>query len=403
MYSVTGSLNYAAESVIIDAENVVEFPTLQNLVGFMWRGYTALVGRNMVGKHVVIFPAEAQLSETVARDNNLYAHKELNADPTVSGYLGNNRRVKAIRLRQAPSNALALPAEYFGNPPVGTVFDTVDGVPVSNKYVVPVKAHTPQSNTNSKLWRRVEDKFLPEHYDTGQWWREQERKFRPYDHVYVTQKLHGTSVRIGNVPVKRKLNWFERLLSKLGVPVEKYYYDYIGGSRKVIKDPQNVSQDHYYDTDIWTYAAKKYGSLLPKGVVVYGELIGYVTGTDTPIQKGYTYNVIPGGTELYVYRVAVVQEDGGLYDLSWTGVEQFCEARGLKTVPLLWEGKHEDFDPDEWVDKRYHNKFANAVPLCADSPVDEGVVIRKDGIIPTALKAKGKEFYEFETEVLNEQ
>lgn len=401
-YTVTDSLNYAAESVVID--KVVEFPELQNLVGFVWNGYTALVNRDAVGKNVVIFPAESQLSETVAQENNLFARAELNANPEVKGYLGKNRRVKAIRLRGVPSNALTLPADYFGNPPLGTVFDTVDGVQVSNKYVTPVKKTSTTANRQAKLWKRVDDKFLPEHYETGQWWREQERKFRPYDHVYVTQKLHGTSVRIGNVPVKRKLNWFERLLSKLGVPVEKYYYDYIGGSRKVIKDPQNVLQDHYYNTDIWTEAALKYGSLLPKGVILYGELVGYVSGTSQPIQKGYTYNVSPGNTELYVYRVAVVQGDGGLYDLSWPGVEQFCKERGLKTVPLLWEGEHREFNPAEWTDKRFFEcGYPQAIPLCADSPVDEGVVVRKDGIISTALKVKGPVFYEHETKVLDEE
>lgn len=400
-YEVTGNRNYAAESIIID--KVVEFPELQNLVGFVWNGYTALVPRSWVGKNVVMFPAESQLSEEVARANNLYAKSELNQSPEVKGYLGKNRRVKAIRLRGVPSNALALESWYFNYPEPGTVFDTVDGVVVSQKYEVPVKESTPAQDKTKKLWRRVEDKFLPEHYETGQWWREHEQKFRDWDHVYVTQKLHGTSVRIANTLVKRKLNWFERFVQKLGVPVKEFEYDYIGGSRKVIKDPNNSKQEHYYGTDVWTAAALKYGPLLPKGVIIYGELIGWVEGTQTPIMKNYTYNVPLTETHLYVYRVSVVQEDGGLYDLSWSGVEEFCKARGLNTVPLLWQGRHEYFNPDNWTDRKFHEEgYAAAVPLCTDSPVDEGVVVRKDGIIPTALKVKGPIFYEHETQLLTE-
>lgn len=401
-YEVTGNRNYAAESVIID--KVVEFPELQNLVGFVWNGYTALVPRSWVGKNVVMFPAESQLSEEVARANNLYAKSELNQSPEVKGYLGKNRRVKAIRLRGVPSNALALEPWYFEYPEPGTVFDTVDGVVVSQKYEIPVKESTQPQDRAKKLWRRVEGKFLPEHYETGQWWREHEQKFMDGDYVYVTQKLHGTSVRIANTLVKRKLNWFERFVQKLGVTVKEFEYDYVGGSRKVIKDPSNALQSDYYGTDIWTAAALKYGSLLPKGVIIYGELIGWVEGTQTPIQTGYTYNVPVGETHLYVYRVSVIQEDGGLYDLSWPGVEEFCKSRGLNTVPLLWQGEHRVFNPDNWTDRKFHEEgYVDAVPLCTDSPVDEGVVVRRDSVIPTALKVKGPIFYEHETALLTQE
>ena len=758
-YTLVGERNYAAESVFIDENKITYFDKLDNLVVYEWAGYTFLIPHSMIGRYAVMFPAECQLSEFVAQDNNLYAKQEMNSDPTIKGYLGKNRRVKAIKLRGVNSNALALPAAFFGYPPVGTVFDTQNGHEICRKYVIPHKEQTNAGNKYKKLWRRVDDKFLPEHYDTGQFWRESD-KFNANDHVVITQKLHGcfrsstlvrmwdgankkiteikagdvvvgyrdgvavpstvtcdafttgktdvwqklkfsrhgkgdkpttfstpdhrfltpkgyvradelqegdtvffvrteplinknklsvltglmlgdgsrgprkksvewshkvdhlkylelvrdqlgniagtgnfqhrtsgygthmvgartqeldvvgdflegwkdgvpqnlrfdpltlaiwymddgslghhpsqqdranfatcsftdsdvgvvtralneygfdnftfyqsrnkddgpaywrlrlnykdaeklfediaiyipecmqyklpayfrgrfnpppvidetqvkvrevsvihssqvsakklkyatkwdietetgnfvaqgivvhnSSVRLSNTYVKRKLRWRDKIARWFGVETKEFDFDYIGGSRKVIKDPNNplLQQDHYYSSDIWSEAATKYGPLLPKGVVVYGELIGYVTGTSTPIQTGYTYNVPVGETELYVYRVAVVQEDGGLYDLSWPGVKEFCKERGLKWVPELWSGEARYVVPDRWTNRNFNENpepgFPDTpVPLCNESPCDEGVVVRRDGVIPFALKIKSPNFLIHETKQLD--
>ena len=409
-FEVTDSVNYAAECIEAPAwEDMIQFPTLQNLRGIPWAGYTILVPRDYAGARLVVFPAESQLSETVAHDLNLHAKAELNADTTLSGYLACNRRIKAIRLRGVPSNALALPAEYFGSPAVGEVFDTVDGVPVSRKYVVPQKASNGTSGKRvERLWRRVEDKMLPMHYDTGQYWRESD-KFADDDILVVTQKLHGSSCRLSHTYVKRKLRWRDKVARWFGVETKEFDFDYVGGSRKVIKDPNNpaLQQKHYYSSDIWSEATTKYGPMLPKGVILYGELIGYVTGTSTPIQTGYTYNVPVGETELYVYRVAVVQEDGGLYDLSWPGVKEFCKERGLKWVPELWSGEARYVVPDRWTNRNFNENpepgFPDTpVPLCNESPCDEGVVVRRDGVIPFALKIKSPNFLIHETKQLDQ-
>ena len=406
-YTLVGERNYAAESVFIDESQITYFDELDNLVGYPWAGYTVLIPHSMISSYAVVFPAECQLSEFVAQDNNLYAKQEMNSDPTIKGYLGKNRRVKAIKLRGVNSNALALPAAFFGYPPVGTVFDTQNGHEICRKYVIPHKEQTNAGNKYKKLWRRVDDKFLPEHYDTGQFWRESD-KFNANDHVVITQKLHGSSCRLSHTYVKRKLRWRDKVARWFGIESKEFDFDYIGGSRKVIKDPNNpaLQQEHYYSSDIWSEAALKYGPLLPKGVVVYGELIGYVTGTSTPIQAGYTYNVPVGETELYVYRVAVVQEDGGLYDLSWPGVKEFCKERGLKWVPELWSGEARYVVPDRWTNRNFNENpepgFSDTpVPLCNESPCDEGVVVRRDGVIPFALKIKSPNFLIHETKQLD--
>ena len=411
-YEIKGSANYCAECIEAPAwEDMIQFPTLQNLRGIPWAGYTILVPRDYAGARLVVFPAESQLSETVAHDLNLHAKAELNADTTLSGYLACNRRIKAIRLRGVPSNALALPAEYFGSPAVGEVFDTVDGVPVSRKYVVPQKASNGTSGKRvERLWRRVEDKMLPMHYDTGQYWRESD-KFADDDMLVVTQKLHGTAFAAGRTLVKRKLSWFERLLQRFGVAVKEFDYDVVARSRRVIKDPNNpeLQQRHFYDLDIWTHAAQRFGSVIPKNVILYGELVGWLPDTSTPIQSGYTYRIPVGVYEFFVYRVAVVTEDGGLYDLSWDGVREFCAARGLNHVPELWRGRKSEFDPTHWTDQRFAEAASAArltgvelfrdipLPLADESPVDEGIIALREGVVPFALKVKSPVFLEAES------
>ena len=55
------------------------------------------------------------------------------------------------------------------------------------------------------------------------------------------------------------------------------------------------------------------------------------------------------------------------------------------------------------MDARYHDDgFSNAVQLSRVNTVDEGVCVRAEGVIPTILKAKSPQFFEFETKLLDE-
>ena len=403
IFEVRGEPNYAAE--VRQIGRLESREGLDNLMAVPWAGLQALVGKDHAPEDIMVFfPAEAQLSDKFLRENNLYRDTTLNEDPTQKGYLEKNGRVRAIRLRGVTSSALALPLSSLLRytdtpPPVGTRFDTINGEEICRKYEKPVKAPTGAAATLPK-WRRVDDTMLPRHFDTLNYWRERDR-IGPYEHVVVTQKLHGTSVRIGRVPVRIKHSWKHRLARWFGIPVREYDVDVVGGSRKVIKDPNDPDQNHFYDHDIWSAAALKYGEAVPENVILYGELVGYVD--NKPIQTGYTYNLPPGKYDLYVYRVSVVTPNGGLYDLSWAGVKEFCQERGLKHVPELWTGEHRNFDADKWVDARYHDDgFSNAVQLSRVNTVDEGVCVRAEGVIPTILKAKSPQFFEFETKLLDE-
>lgn len=109
--AVTGNENYAA--TVVRVRNWVSLPGLDNLVGVPFFGFQALTTRaDLVGDGLyLLFTAETQLSEEYARYNNLHRHGNRNADQSKVGYLDDNRRVKALKLRGHRSSALLMPLE----------------------------------------------------------------------------------------------------------------------------------------------------------------------------------------------------------------------------------------------------------------------------------------------------
>ncbi|QIS05891.1 hypothetical protein F5X71_29490 [Nocardia brasiliensis] len=399
--------NYAA--VITSVKTVVPLPGRDRIVGLPMFGHQAIAQKGWApGDLGVFIPAEAALSHEYATANNLYRNADLNEDPTQTGYLEDNRRVKAIKFAGHRSNALFMPLKSLAFTGIdtsqlreGDTFDHLNTIEICSKYEIrPPRTTSTQGNAAPKP-RRVTERHFPKHIDTANYWRHN-HLIAEDAYVWCTQKLHGTSIRVGNTLVARKLSWRERLAGRLGIQVQQTQYDNVYGSRRVIKDANDPDQNHFYDTDIWTVEGARLDGLIPAGYVVYGELVGW-TPTGQPIQQGYTYQVPPGTAQLYIYRVTTVNPDGVTVDLSWPQVEEFCAGLGLNTVPLLWAGFAEDLDIDWWMNRRLHDEgHRRAVPLDPGTTVDEGVVVRVDGLRPTLLKAKASEFFEYESRMLDE-
>ena len=382
-----GNPNYAA--FIVEVKETRTLEGLDNLVAVNVGGYQSLVPKTtQVGDRFIAFVAGTQIAEDYAERNLLTREK--------GGYLEKNRRVKAIRLRGHASNLLLVGADGFEKVPVGTQFDHVDGQEICRKFVVPVKSANNGSAAARKTHKSgVTDEQFPEHYDTPQWFRVSD-EFNGRD-VTVTQKLHGTSIRAGWVEVDKPRKWYKRLFR---LPAQKEW-KFVVGSRRVIKTESDGA--HWYSTDIWSDYAQKHNlaDALPKGVIVYGELIGW-TPDGAPIQPNYTYDLPVGQAALYIYRVVV---NG--YDLSDAAMREFAAQRGLKVVPLLASFSHAEVAEGVlkgYLDLHEDVKFADyprafreaPVPLSEGSPCDEGVVIRAEGIVPKAAKFKFPRFYEYE-------
>lgn len=409
------NVNYAA--TIVRVPEPLAVLGLDKLVAVPMFGYQVLTQKEGIkaGDLRVLFVAETQLSEEYARLNNLHREATLNDDAGETGYLEANRRVRAIRLRKINSSALLMPLEslaYTGidvsQLDVGDTFDTLNGHEVCRKYEVPGK-RVQSAPGQPKIRLRVDQKLFPMHLDTEHLFRNW-HVFREPKRVVVTQKLHGTSIRVGRVPAVRDKGWLERIVVNkwLRIATPDTAFEDVAGSRRVIKG--RSENNNYYDSDIWADYAKQLEGLIPENFVVYGELIGWES-EEKPIQKGYTYNLQAGTRELYVYRVATVNGQGVIADLSWEGVKQFCAAIGVKTVPVIHmfdEFASAEDEPnitraytDAYLDRNLAEKYRDAIPLSNPLSVDEGICVRVEGQVPRIFKAKSPIFFEHETKMLD--
>ncbi len=189
--------NYAATIVRIDSLHPLE--NSDNLLGAPLLGMQAIVSKDTeVGAIGVLFVAETQLSEEYAARNNLFRHHEFNEDKEKTGFIEDNRRVKAIKLRGNRSDALFMPLSSLAytkvdlaDLEVGDVFEELNGFEICKKYEVRRKSYPTHEKKKNKVFTRVDEKMFPRHYETDQYYRVLET-FKPYTEVIVTQKLHGT-------------------------------------------------------------------------------------------------------------------------------------------------------------------------------------------------------------------
>jgi len=404
--------NYAA--VVVRLTNIIKLDNCDNVVSTTIFGFQAIIDKeHKEGDIGIVFPAETRLSEEYLYENNLNRHGDRNRDEAQKGYIEDNRRVKAVKFRGNRSDCLFMPLEslrYTGADVrdfnEGDTFDTLGKHLICEKYERPILVSKAQAQME-KVFRRVEAKFLPEHYDNEHYLRNVDR-IPDNTKLIVTQKLHGTSIRVGHTICLRHHNLLEKILIKLGVKIQESEFDYVYGSRRVIKDINNPNQNHFYGEDVWTKAGKALQGLIPQNYLIYGELVGY-TNEGSPIQKDYTYGCLPGANKLFVYRVAIVNAEGVITDLSWDQVKEFCAQRGLTTVKELWRGEKAGFKVEDFLDHRFADRKGSytdePVEIVHDDPliVDEGVCVRVEGMVPMIYKAKSPIFLQHETKMLDQE
>lgn len=378
-----------------------------NLVGVTINGFTAIVGNDTKpGDRGLLFTTETQLSDLFCSTNNLYRKSELNLNKEKTGYMEANGRIRAQKFRGHVSNALFMPLSslsYYGvevdKLNDGDEFDTINGFDVCCKYVVPTNTPSTYTRTQPKK-TRVDLKHMPEHFTTPNFFKVGEYIGND-ENVIVTQKIHGTSVRIAHTYVERKLSFIDKVAKFFGAEVEHYEMDYVFGSRKVIKDANNPDQKHYYEHDVWTQEGKQYVGVIPQNFVIYAEIAGKLSN-GAEIQKDYSYGL--NNAKVYVYRVVTINKQGLTVDLAWDQVKEFCDTYGMLAVPELWRGTMKEFKKKstmkKFIDKALYKKFPQALPV-GDGLVDEGVCVRVDRMTPVIMKAKSPIFYEHESKMLD--
>ena len=323
-------------------------------------------------------------------------------------------------------------------------FDTVNDVLFVKAYVPAVKE--PRNAKKGRYEKRVKkfNRMIPGqfafHYDTQQLNRCMNR-IKPSDSVSITVKEHGTSAIFGNVKVKMP-RWgglYTRIFNYLPdfLRFTKNQYDTVYSSRSVIKNATlNPSvTDGFYGTDVWNEYYQILKKYIPEGVTIYGEIVGYVTGTTKGIQsmggKVYDYGCKSGENRLMIYRVKKTNEDGSVIEANVGAVSRFTDhlinmiaaddkinmtnnADRIKPIVILHNGPLTELYPDVPQDEHWHENVLELMkqehrfgmeenePLCKNKLPREGIVLRINGDpVAEAFKLKCLKFLGKEAEEMD--
>ena len=422
----------AYKAIVTRLRNVRPHPNADRVQLATCHGNQVVIGLDSLEDHLgVYFPSDGQLSDEFCKTNNLYRDANLNARPKESGGMFDaNRRVRAQRFRGEVSDGFWVPLHYFGFIQVtgldveGFEFDEWKGVPICNKYVNPNTIKIARENQGKKTRKAKTSIMFKEHFDTAHFGRNI-HEFDYGQHIIITEKLHGTSGRIGNVQVEREHSWLERIATRIGIPVQTLEWKYLNGTRRVVIEESKGSQFH--DPTIRDKAFKLFNGNLRKGETVFFEIVGYESTGATIMPsvdtKGlgdkaftkmygdkmtYSYGCESTQSEVYVYRMTLTTEDGQSIDYAWEDVVKRCNEIGVKTVPhirtlTLNELEYECMktnltdDVDDRDIKEHFvqlvEKYGSGTSLLDSRHIKEGVCVRiEGGINNRTFKFKSFEF-----------
>lgn len=386
-----------------------------------------------VGDIGVYFPCGLQLSLEFCIANHLC--RKLPDGTADTGYMEvDKRNITAIRLRGERSDGLYLPISCFNYCydddasaylKVGDIISEVNGHPICNKYIPRTRKQNNTNSSNVSKTRKHKDPIAPlfkEHIDTAQL-AYNLNAFKPGDLIEITRKLHGTSARIGYLPILKgyKRTLWDRITRKDGKPI--YQYDYIDGTRRTLL----VSYDggFYGSNEFRKHFHEAIKGKLHEGETCYAEIVGF-TDDGTPImgsvsnkktndkafikQYGdmttFSYGCDPTGVtapknDFYVYRMTLTTHDGYTVEYSPEYTRYRCEQMSVKFVPVEWRGyipEHPASENDdtitagEWIMNKAEQYYDGPEPI-DPRHVREGVVVRLvDKPSFTAYKIKNFSF-----------
>ena len=361
------------------------------------------------------------------------------------GFFNKYGRVRCLTLKGCPSfGVLFAPADlqkfdesvtveeieaYEGNE-----FDTVNGELFVKVFVPPMPVvQGRKGNRNAKAQKRLEqfDRMIPGefsfHYSCSQF-QKTLQFYRPEDIVDISKKIHGTSTIAAKIHVKNKrspfwlLHGWNKVVKALHLPKKLSVIDYdvefgpVYASRTVIKNQYINSEvgSGYYKQDVWSEYGELIYPYLAEGMTIYGEIYGFLTGTESPIQKTYDYGCEIGENKLMIYRISTAELDEVGNEihrewelpevLEWTKnlIQRMQDAndenwKRIHPIDLLYHGTLEDLYPDLDTENHWHENLLERMknderfdmeknePLCKNQVPCEGIVIRKYG--DTVLRA----------------
>ena len=451
--------NYAA--TIRKVDSITPIQGFDNLVYARIGVENVLVSKDVhMGDIVVFVPQESVLADKYLSLNNLYIDYPLNANAAdvvkvmertdlsdedkknqvkrMRGYFGSNGRVTLLKIRgmYSPGYIATIASMEKAYPELegfdwekndGFTFDTINGELFCWKYLVKPKNefHNKHRRSSGK-YQNKKKKFdylipqnFPAHYNTSQL-RDTIQYLEPKDVVDITVKIHGTSVIVGYVKCNKYLTLWEKVKKFFGFNVEDTEYRMLYSSRNVVlnryKDADGKKPPYYQVYDFIRH------HINDRNMIVYGEICGYVPGSNECIQKDHDYGAEPGDWKFMPYRIVDRNVEGAAVEytvgdvIDWTTkvIECLPDDKKKYIMPLerVYHGPLEEIVPFEqeygesyndtlirWRADLY-SKLQNSYgleelePMCKNKVPREGIVIRKThDLIARAFKLKSNAHY----------
>jgi len=321
---------------VCKVDEIEKHPNADKLSIVSVKGWNCIVGLDQykVGDLVVFVPPDSLLPESLIEKYDLT-------------YLKNGGRVRTAKLRGYISQGLIL------NLPEGKfkVGDDVSKILGITKWEPPISQNQQQANVISK--RKLNPYF--DKYTEIENIKNYSNIFEPGDKIVITEKIHGSNWRAGNLPIVidksqpltyRFKVWFSKLFGNT--------HQFVYGSHNVQLHGKNKNSN-YYGEDLWGKICDKYDMInkIPKDHIIYGEVYGIGV-------QDLTYGL--KDVDLVVFDI---KQDGKY--LPWYAVMEFCEQYNLPTVPVLYIG---DFQ------ENIIQKYTNGKSIICPKQIREGCVVK---------------------------
>lgn len=328
-------------SLIIEVCKVDEsfkHPNADKLSVVKVKGWYCITGLNQYnsGDLVVYVPPDSIIPDTLIEKYNLE-------------YLKKNGRVGTVKLRGYISQGLILDLPE-GNWKEGDDLAEFFGI---TKWEMPV---APPINMQPKQASKRKMNPLFDKYTDIENIKNYNRIFVEGDFVVITEKIHGSNFRCGNLLIvdNKDQPLFYRIRSWFKRNILKQKYEFVWGSHNV-QITHHENRNSYYGDDIWGKIVAKYHlmNIVPEDMIIYGEIYGKGV-------QDLTYDL--DDIELVIFDI----KKNGQY-LPWIDVCQFCLVYGLPYVPELYVGK---------FDEKILNDLTIGNSRIAPDQIREGVVVK---------------------------
>ena len=381
------------------------------------------------GQMGVYFRSDGQLSPEFMNQNNLVRKVDPNTGKNVGGFFEINGRVRAQKFRGEISDGFWCPLSFFWYT-MALPDSWQEGYSFASlgRYAICQKYETPATKAARRRGEKPTERETPMFHmmKTVHQFRKDVDGIPNGSWVTVTEKLHGTSHRIGRVLVPETEGTLVRFVHKLlGTPDRQTWSDVSGSRRVILGEPKRARFDTSQQRSFRDGAIQPFLNNLHPGEVVYLEIVGYTeTGAlimsaqdlnnlkDRKLKQrlkkqygrkiAYTYGCATRTCQPYVYRIVQMSVDGTETELSWAQVKRRCGELGVKHVPEMQRTQivvenAPEFDPRTYHDvtdktmlRAWVELRVNGSSLLSDQHPREGVVVRVDtpGGVTTWLKHK---------------